>query len=56
MMEIVGHPGGEELAQSDGTELRMTAGAIEIGLVQLQSFEAEQVLSAKLSERVEQLR
>ena len=46
VVEIVGHPGREELTQGDGTELGMAAATLEIRWRQPQRFEAGEVLGS----------
>src|SRR4051794_23596417 len=50
VIEIVGHPRREELAQGDRTELGVTATTLEIGGCQSQRFEPGEVLVSQLTE------
>ena len=54
MIEIVGHPCGEELTERHGAELRVPAATIKISIGQAESFQLAKVVLAQRRKLVEQ--
>ena len=53
MIEVVRHPGGEQLSKRDDAERRMPPGSIEIAVAQLQRGQRAQVLAPQRRELLE---
>lgn len=53
--EVVGHPGGEELAQGDGTETGVGGGEVEVGSGQVPGGESLEVGGAQSGELSQQI-
>src|SRR5262249_59600728 len=56
VIEVVRHPGGEELTERHDAERGVSPSAIEVGVRQAQGFQVAQVVPAQRRELVQQAR